>query len=93
MVDGTIAMSNTFARRLKRLRQEAGMSQEDVARKAGVSLSTIVKLEAGNVEPTWATVRAIAKAIGVSVVKFEEEDTSEPDEPTAPKKPPKKPKK
>ena len=94
MTAGTIAMSSTFAKRLKALRKEASMSQEDVARKAEVSLSTIVKLEAGNVEPTWATVLAIAKALGVSVAKFEEEDEDEADERETQTKPKgKKPKK
>lgn len=88
-------MGSVFANRLKELRKAAGMSQEDVARAADVSLSAITKLEAGSVEPTWATVRAIAKALGVSVARFEDEegeadgepDKKPPAEPTPKKKP------
>jgi transcriptional regulator with XRE-family HTH domain len=60
-----------FNERLKELRGAAGMTQEAVARAAGLSTSTIAKLEHAGVDPSWSTVVLIAKAIGVGVNAFE----------------------
>src|ERR1700722_7910341 len=60
-----------FNERLKELRSAAGMTQEAVARSAGLSTSTIAKLEHAGVDPSWSTVVLIAKAIGVGVGAFE----------------------
>jgi transcriptional regulator with XRE-family HTH domain len=60
-----------FNERLKELRSGAGMTQEAVARAAGLSTSTIAKLEHAGVDPSWSTVVLIAKAIGVGVGAFE----------------------
>ena len=78
------AMATGFGTRLKELRQRASMSQEDVARAAGVSLSAITKIEGNKVEPSWPTVRAIAKALGVSVAEFEVDEPTEPAQPAEP---------
>lgn len=42
------------------------MSQEDLAHDAGITISTLSVLERGRSNPTWATVRGIATALGVS---------------------------
>jgi transcriptional regulator with XRE-family HTH domain len=100
-VEEATSMSSAFGRRLKELRANAKLTQEALAHAAGVTLSAVSKIEAGKVEPTWATARAIAKALGVSVAAFEveegepsgEEESSTPAEtekPAAPKKPRKK---
>src|SRR5262245_59462886 len=79
-------MASTFGQVLKRLRQEAGLSQMDLAVKAGLNLFTVAKIEQGHREPSWATVQALARALGVSCEVFVEPQAS-PAEPARPKKP------
>jgi transcriptional regulator with XRE-family HTH domain len=62
-----------FNTRLKELREQAGMTQEAVARAANLSSSTIAKLEQSDISPTWDTLQAIAKALGVDCKAFEGE--------------------
>jgi predicted transcriptional regulator len=51
---------------MKRLRNERFLSQRDLARKAGVSPTTIMHLETGeSVDPRLSTVRKVAEALGV----------------------------
>jgi transcriptional regulator with XRE-family HTH domain len=47
-------------------REEAGLSREGLAFKAGMSLRTIERIEAGQVQPHRATVRAIAEALDLT---------------------------
>jgi transcriptional regulator with XRE-family HTH domain len=55
---------------LKRLRKAAGITQEQLARKAGLSLGYVQRLEAGRHDPPVSTLRALAKALGVPVVEL-----------------------
>lgn len=48
---------------LRAARDRRGMSREELAFKAGVSLKTIERLEAGQVEPRRATQRVIADVL------------------------------
>jgi len=50
---------------LKELREQYFLSQVDLAKKAGVSESTINRLERGLEKPRWVTIRKLAKALGV----------------------------
>lgn len=60
--------SNKIAENLKILRNAKGHSLEKIARLAGLSLNTIVKIENGtNKNPTIDTLTKIAKALDVSV--------------------------
>jgi transcriptional regulator with XRE-family HTH domain len=63
-------MADTFGSVLKRLREKLELSQMDLAVKSGLNLFTIAKLEQGKREPTWATVQALAAALGVSCEAF-----------------------
>jgi transcriptional regulator with XRE-family HTH domain len=65
-------MASTFGRVLKRLREAAGLSQMDLAVKAGLNLFTVAKIEQGQREPAWTTVQALARALGVSCEVFVE---------------------
>jgi transcriptional regulator with XRE-family HTH domain len=56
-----------FGDRLKALRNRAGLSQEALARSAGLSTSNVSKLEQKKVIPSWPTVQALARALGVSL--------------------------
>jgi transcriptional regulator with XRE-family HTH domain len=60
-----------FAARLRRMREEAGLTQAALADKAGVHLHSLIKLERGEREPQWASVRALARALGVTCEAFE----------------------
>jgi XRE family transcriptional regulator, regulator of sulfur utilization len=59
-----------FADRLKALRAAADLSQAELARRSGMHLMGISKLETGNRQPTWETVQALADALGVEVAAF-----------------------
>src|SRR5262245_38289983 len=62
-----------FARRLKELREAAGLTQQQLGERAGMHKLSVAKLEQGLREPSWATVQALADALGVSCEAFREE--------------------
>lgn len=47
------------------LRIKHGMTRQQLAEASGVSLNTVANAERGTKEPTLATVRALAEALGV----------------------------
>lgn len=53
---------------VKKIREERGLSQDDLAKKANVSRATISGLESGRIAvTTTATLRKLAKGLGVSI--------------------------
>lgn len=57
-----------LAKKVKRLREKLGLSQEKLARLADVSNNTVINIEAGKQDnPTIDTLKKMAKALGVSV--------------------------
>lgn len=64
-----------FAGRLKELRVAAGLTQESLAERAKLSKAGIADLEQGRREPSWATVIALAEALGVTCQAFLEAAT------------------
>ncbi len=56
-----------LAGNLKRLREEAGLSQKALAEHSGVPRPTIAHLESGQANPTLSVVLKVAAALGVSV--------------------------
>lgn len=57
-----------LARRLKERRKALGMSQTGVAKRAGVSVVTLQKMEYGSTQsPDVATLEGVARALGVTV--------------------------
>lgn len=68
-----------FARRLKALRIERQMTQDDLAKAAGVSTAFISSVERGINSPSFATLESIAEALDVPVQDlFDFRDTSSP---------------
>jgi transcriptional regulator with XRE-family HTH domain len=63
-----------FNELLKKQREAAGFTQEQLARSAGLSLSAISKLEQMDMDPSWSTVQRIAKALGVSPLVFADDE-------------------
>src|SRR3954469_9096297 len=76
--DPGMAEPTTFGERLRRLRETAGLSQEALARAAGLSTSTIAKVEQRGIDPSWTTVQALATALGVSSEAFRSGVADEP---------------
>jgi len=57
-----------IANNVRKARKKAGLSQDKLAREAGVAYNTVVKIESGeNKNPTIETLRSIAKALDVPV--------------------------
>jgi transcriptional regulator with XRE-family HTH domain len=52
---------------IRQLREERGLTQEALAQEAGVTVGHMSMIERGHSNPTWATAKGIAKAIGVSM--------------------------
>jgi transcriptional regulator with XRE-family HTH domain len=52
------------------VRQARGESQEAIARKAGVALGTLVRIENGHNEPTIDTLQRIADALEVDLMSL-----------------------
>jgi DNA-binding XRE family transcriptional regulator len=55
------------ARELLRLRKKQGLSQSEVARRAGLKQPAIARLESGAVKPTLDTIQRVAHALGREV--------------------------
>jgi len=51
--------------RLRKLRTDRGLTQEALARLAGVTLNTVVRAELGTVTPSQATLLKLGAALGV----------------------------
>ncbi|HYT92782.1 MAG TPA: helix-turn-helix transcriptional regulator [Gemmataceae bacterium] len=83
------APQTNFAGRLKELREAAGLTQQQLAQRAGLHKLSVAKLEQGLREPSWATVQALAAALGVDCQAFQE--TPAPRPATGPGRPPKPP--
>ena len=60
-------MTNRLAKRLKQLRAERGITQAVLARRAGVTLSYIGRLETGRHDPQLSTLNKLANALKVRV--------------------------
>jgi len=61
-------MANSVSKNIRRIRQEKGMSQDRLSKKADLALNTIVKVETGeNPNPTVETLKKIAKALDIPV--------------------------
>ncbi len=55
---------------LRRIREGAGISQSELARRSGVDRATINKIEQGRRSPSIATLEALAETMGVEVADF-----------------------
>jgi transcriptional regulator with XRE-family HTH domain len=52
---------------IRQLREKRGATQEQLAQSARIAGPTLSLIERGHANPTWATVRDIAAALGISV--------------------------
>ena len=57
-----------IAQNIKKLRKQFKLSQEELAKKAGITYSTLIKIESGaNKNPTITTVKKIALALNIGI--------------------------
>jgi transcriptional regulator with XRE-family HTH domain len=64
MTDAQLA---ALARAVGKLREDAELSQAALARKAGLTATSIGEVESGEHEPTYGTMRRLARGLGVSL--------------------------
>lgn len=79
---------NWFAGRLRELREAAGLTQQQLAERAGMAWRSITHLEGGDRKPSWETVLKLCGVLNVDCREF----TKEPVPRSKPKRgrPPKK---
>lgn len=65
--DKTSQAQPALGKAIRDLRQKRKATLETVAGKAGITLNMLSLIERGEGNPTWATVSAIAAALGVTV--------------------------
>jgi len=66
-----------FGARLKRLRETQGLSMERLAEQCGLHKSTIYRMEAGVIEPSLTSLKALAAGLGMTVGALVDESTAE----------------
>lgn len=59
-----------MGKRLKKLREAKGMSQAALAKDAEISRGYLIRLEAGQQDPTLGTLERLAKALRVPLRKL-----------------------
>jgi transcriptional regulator with XRE-family HTH domain len=57
----------SFGKHLKKMREEKGMSQEELANLAEVSLPQITRIERGVINPTICTIKSLSKGLSVEM--------------------------
>lgn len=55
------------ARLIREARRSAGLSQRELAFRAGMPQSTVGRIEAGHLGPRWPTLEALLRAAGMTV--------------------------
>src|SRR5947208_3824983 len=60
----------SFGIRLKELREQAGLTQEELGKKAGIHKLTVAKYEQGLREPTWGVIVSLSDALAVPCDAF-----------------------
>jgi len=65
------AKGRVFSEALKEARAGAGLTQEALAERSGLTKQAVSFLEQGRRQPSWETVRQLARALGVSVAAFD----------------------
>jgi len=66
-------MPRVDGEKLTTLRERRFLSHRDLAKRAGVSPTTVLNLEAGRVEAQRRTVRKLAEALGVDPAELVED--------------------
>lgn len=70
MTDSDAPILNAFAKVLRQHRTQAGLSQEELAHRAGLSMRYVSLLESRKHQPSLGTVDALARSLGLSLTAF-----------------------
>jgi transcriptional regulator with XRE-family HTH domain len=57
----------SLADTLRTLRLERDLTQEDLAHRAGLTVAALARIERGQANPTWTTIRRLAVALEISL--------------------------
>jgi transcriptional regulator with XRE-family HTH domain len=57
---------------VRTLRERAGLSQSELAGRAGISTSWLRRIESGAHDPSWGSMRRVARGLGVSIEELSE---------------------
>jgi transcriptional regulator with XRE-family HTH domain len=61
-----VAAAESLGQKVRRLRKQAGMNQQQLAAAAGLAMSMVTHIEQGRTkDPRWSTIQALAKGLGV----------------------------
>ncbi len=60
-------MRQTLGRHIQKLRKEKGLTQEQLAERAGLALTSIAYIEAGYNFPAFETMYKISQVLGVKI--------------------------
>ena len=63
----TSSYTGRFAERLKKLREKAGLSVDELAEKSGISRTTLFNWESATNEPKLGQLPQVAESLGVTV--------------------------
>ena len=63
---GMMSAPHRLGARIRRVREEQGLTQEDLAQRALMTQSSVARIERGHVTPRIRTVQQLATALGVS---------------------------
>lgn len=69
---GVSDQKGQFGRKLKQLREKAGLSVYALAKRTKLTQSNIHRIENGERDPAWASAVKLAKALGVSMSEFDD---------------------
>jgi transcriptional regulator with XRE-family HTH domain len=60
-----ISSDSNLGKNLRRIRERAGLTQEEVAERSGVHATEVSRIERGKRDPRVSTVERLARALGV----------------------------
>ena len=63
-------MSNDVGERLRRLREQSGLSQRALARESGVANATISQIESGKLNPTVSMLKKVLDGVPIKLSEF-----------------------
>ena len=55
---------------IRQAREDAALTQAQLAVHAGLAVGTLTRLEAGTSDPSWSSVKGLAEALGVSMAEL-----------------------
>lgn len=65
------AVMATLGKLIREQRLAAGLSRQQLSNESRIPISTVIKIEQDLIQnPRWSTVRALARALGVSLDTF-----------------------